>query len=52
MLRKVVASIGPLRGALFIGGTLIVCADDACGNPHWDAITMPTAADATAMRTA
>jgi hypothetical protein len=31
MLRNVVASIGPLSGALLPAGTATVCADDDCG---------------------
>ena len=50
MLRKVAESIAPDSGALFIGGTATVWADEAWGRPHCDAITMPTAADATAIR--
>jgi hypothetical protein len=50
MLRNVVASIGPVNGAGFAAGTLTVCAEDACGSPHCDEMTIPTAAEATAMR--
>ena len=51
MLRKVVASTGPPSGAVFAGGTVTVWADDAAGSPHCDEITMPTAAEAIAIRT-
>ena len=51
MFRNVVASIGPLSGALFAAGTVTVCADELWGRPHCDAMTIPTATDATAMRT-
>ncbi len=50
MLRNVCASIGPLSAAVFEAGTLTVCAEDAWGSPHCDAITMPTANEAIAMR--
>jgi len=49
MLRKVWASIGPVTGALFIGGAAIVCADEAGARSSREASTMPTARDATAM---
>ena len=52
MFRNVAASMAPASGALFIGGTVIVWADEACGSPHCDAMTIPTAVDATAMRMA
>ena len=51
MLRNVCASIGPFSAAVFAAGTLTVCADEACGRPHCDAITIPTAIEAMAIRT-
>jgi hypothetical protein len=51
MFRNVVASIGPPSGAEFAGGIATVCADELGERPHCDAITIPTAADAIAMRT-
>ena len=50
MFRKVAESMAPESGALFIAGTPTDWADDAWGRPHCDAMTIPTAADATAMR--
>ena len=44
-------SIGPLIGAEFAAGTATVCADELWGRPHCDAMTIPTAADATEIRT-
>jgi hypothetical protein len=52
MLRKVEASIGPPSGLLFIGGMVATWADDAGVRSRRDAITIPTATDATEMRTA
>ena len=52
MLRNVCASSGPVIGALFIGGTAIVCADEAGVRSSRDAITMPTASEATAISSA
>ncbi len=53
MLRKVSArSSAPVIGALFIGGIAIVCADEAGVRSSRDAITMPTASEATAISTA
>ena len=51
MFRNVVASIGPPSGAEFAAGTLTVWADDVEDKPHCDAMTIPTAAEAIAMRT-
>jgi len=45
-LRKVSADSGPVSGALFIGGTAIVCAELAGVRSSRDAMTMPTAIDA------
>jgi hypothetical protein len=48
MLRNVDASTGPLSGALFIGGAEpTVCADDAGVSSRRDAMTIPTASEAT-----
>ena len=48
MLRNVCASIAPVSGALFIGGTaIVVCAEDAGVRSKRDASTMPTASEAT-----
>ena len=52
MFLKVDASIGPLSGALLLVGTLTVCAPEAGARSRREAITMPTASEATAMRTA
>src|SRR5690348_1539635 len=48
MLRNVSALSAPVIGALFIGGTVIVCAIDAGVRSKRDASTIPTASDATA----
>jgi hypothetical protein len=45
-----VASTGPLGGALFAGGSVTVCADDADDRSSRDAMTIPTAIDAITMR--
>ncbi len=52
MFLKVVASTGPLGGALLLGGTLTVCAIECGDRSRREAITMPTATDASAIRTA
>jgi len=52
MVRKVLASTGPDSGALFIGGIAVVCADEVGERSSRDAITMPTASEATAMSSA
>jgi hypothetical protein len=52
MFLNVCASIGPLSGALLDAGTLIDCAEEDCDSPHCEAITMPTAAEAIAIRMA
>ncbi len=51
MVRKVDASTGPLSGALLAGGTPAetVCADEVGDSSSRDAMTIPTATDATAM---
>jgi hypothetical protein len=50
MLRKVAASIAPPSGALLVGGMPMVdCAADGGDRSSRDAITIPTAMDATAM---
>ena len=48
MFRNVAASTGPESGALFIGGAASVCADESGDKSSRDAMTMPTASDATA----
>ena len=51
MLRKVPASTGPLSGALFMGGAAIVdCADEAGVRSRREAITIPTASEATMIK--
>ena len=52
MLRNVDASMVPVSGALFIGGTAIVCAEEAGVRSNRDAITIPTNNDATTRSTA
>ena len=52
MFLNVVASTAPVSGALFIGGATIVCADDAGDRSRRDAMTMPTASEATARSSA
>jgi hypothetical protein len=52
MLLNVDASIGPLSGAVFAVGTLTVWAEDVGERSRRDAITIPTATDARAIRTA
>jgi hypothetical protein len=44
--------MGPSRGALFIDGTVNVCADELGAISNRDAITMPMAIDATAISVA
>jgi hypothetical protein len=51
MVRNVVASIGPLSGALLIDGTVTDCADEAGVRSSRAVMTMPTAMPATAVRT-
>jgi len=43
------ADSGPVSGALFIGGTAIVWADDTGDRSSRDAMTIPTATDASTM---
>jgi len=50
MLRNVSAFSGPVTGALFIDGTGIVCADEVGARSSREAMTMPTASDATMVR--
>ena len=51
MLRKVLASTGPLSGALFMGGAATVdWADEAGVRSSREAITMPTASEATMIK--
>src|SRR5260221_11492100 len=49
MLRNVSALSAPVIGALFIGGTVIVCAIEPGVRSRRDASTIPTASDATTM---
>jgi hypothetical protein len=49
MLRKVCASIGPVIGALFIGGAATICAEELCARSSRDESTIPTATEATAI---
>ncbi len=51
MLRNVVASIGPPRGAEFIGGGVIVCAPETGARSRREARTIPTASEAAAIST-
>ena len=51
-LRKVCASSAPVTGVLFIGGALIVCAEERGARSSRDAITMPTNSEATIRRSA
>ena len=51
MFRNVAASTGPLSGALFIGGAAAIgCADEAGVRSSRDAITIPTASEATMIK--
>ncbi len=43
------ASMGPVTGALFMGGTASDCADDSDDRSSLDEITMPTASEDTAI---
>jgi hypothetical protein len=53
MPRNVPASTGPLSGALLAGGTpRLPCADEVGASSSFDAMTIPTAADATAINRA
>ena len=52
IFRNVVASIGPPSGVLFIAGIATICADEVGVRSRREAITIPTASDAIAMRTA
>ena len=52
MFRNVWASTGPVSGALLAAGTARVCAVDSGDRSIREAITMPTATEATAMSTA
>jgi hypothetical protein len=51
MFRKVVASMGPLSGALLVGGTETVCADEAGVRSSREVMTTVTAMVASAIRT-
>ena len=50
--RKVWASSGPVSGALFIGGVVMDCADEVGVRSRREAMTIPTASEATAMSSA
>ena len=52
MFRNVAASTAPVSGALFMGGGTSVCADEAGDRSRRDAMTMPTASEATARSSA
>ncbi len=52
MFLNVAASTAPLSGALFMGGGTMVCADEAGDRSRRDAMTMPTAREATARSSA
>jgi len=52
MSRNVVAVSGPVMGVLFIGGAASVCATDSGERSSRDAITIPTASEATAINSA
>jgi hypothetical protein len=52
MSRKVEKLTAPVSGAWFAAGTAIVCADDSGDRSRREAITMPTASEATAMSSA
>ena len=49
-VRKVVASIGPVSGALLLAGTVSDPANDTGDSPNFDASTMPATMDVSAMR--
>ena len=49
---NVVASIGPPSGVLFIAGIATICAEEVGVRSRREAMTIPTASDAIAMRTA
>jgi hypothetical protein len=51
MFRNVVASMGPVSGALFTEGTFTDCADEEGVRSRREAMTIPTAIEATAIRT-
>ena len=51
IVRKVVASTGPLSGALLVAGIASVCAEDAGDRSSREAMTMPTTSDAMAIST-
>jgi hypothetical protein len=52
IVRNVRASTGPEIGVELAAGTAIVCAEDSGDKSRREAITMPTASEATAMSTA
>ena len=51
MFLKVVASTGPLSGALFVAGIASVCAYDVGERSSREAMTIPTTSEAMAIRT-
>jgi hypothetical protein len=51
IVRNVVASTGPPRGALLVDGIARVCADDVGERSSREAMTIPTTSDAMAIRT-
>jgi hypothetical protein len=50
--RNVLADSGPVRGALFIGGATVVCADDSGASPSREAMTNAAVAEVIAMSSA
>ena len=51
MLRNVVASTGPLSGALLVAGIASVCAEEVGDMPSREAMTIPTTSETMAIRT-
>ncbi len=51
IVRNVSASTGPEMGAVLAEGTDMVCAEDSVDRSSRDAMTMPTASEATATST-
>ena len=52
MFRKVCASIAPAIGALFIAGAAMPCAEDGAVMSSREAMTMPMAIEAIAIKAA
>ena len=52
MFRKVAASIAPAIGALFIAGAAMPCAEDGAVMSSREAMTMPMATEAIAIKAA